>query len=89
MGFRPFVSASTPFGASPGKRILPDKNFVGTCNICKYMKSSRLEDIIRVLKEPKEEDHVVLDDQVIDDARRCIEKMFEYAEPQKTVSTCE
>ncbi len=67
----------------------PEKNFIGTCNFCKYMKSNTLEDIIRVLKNPKDTDRVTLESSVIDDAKKCIEKMFEFAEPTAAVNPCE
>ena len=58
----------------------PDKNFVGSCTICRYMKSNTLEDVLRVLENPRREDEVILDPQVSRDARRCIKKMFDYIE---------
>ena len=67
----------------------PEKNFIGTCNFCKYMKSNTLEDIIRVLKDPQESDRITLDSEVISGARKCIERMFEFAEPAASVNPCE
>ncbi|MGL1902298.1 MAG: quinolinate synthase NadA [Fibrobacterales bacterium] len=67
----------------------PEKNFIGTCNFCKYMKSNTLEDIIRVLKNPEPSDRVELDASVIVDAKACIEKMFEYAEAGAPAAPCE
>src|SRR5690606_11377545 len=40
---------------------LPAKNFVGSCTMCKYMKSNSLEDILRVLVKPSPEERVVID----------------------------
>ena len=58
----------------------PEKNFVGSCTLCKYMKSNSLEDILRVLERPDPADQVELDPQVQEGALRCIERMFDYAE---------
>ena len=61
----------------------PDKKFVGSCTLCRYMKSNTLTDILRVLKHPTRRDRVVIDPKVRERALSCIEMMFHYAE-QKT-----
>lgn len=58
----------------------PGKNFIGSCNMCKYMKSNTLEDILRVLENPREEDRVLLTDQEVSAAKGCIDRMFEMVE---------
>ncbi len=70
----------------------PGKTFIGTCQMCKYMKSNTLEGILRVLEAPRPEDAVELDDDVIARARVCIDRMFEYAEagaPPAPVNPCD
>ncbi|MFT5170543.1 MAG: quinolinate synthase [Candidatus Marinamargulisbacteria bacterium] len=57
----------------------PGKTFVGTCTMCKYMKSNRLEDILRVLKTPDPQDYIEIDPDISTRAVSCIEKMFELA----------
>ncbi len=57
----------------------PGKKFVGSCVLCKYMKSNTLEDILRVLKNPENKDKVVLDETLRVKALRCVEAMFKYA----------
>ena len=59
---------------------LPEKKFIGSCNMCKYMKSNTLESILRVLKEPTERDRIILSDEMISKSKTCIEEMFKYAE---------
>jgi quinolinate synthase len=59
---------------------LPDKQIVGSCTLCKYMKSNTLEGILRVLLKPEAKDEVILDEDVRVRARRCIDRMFDYAE---------
>ncbi len=58
----------------------PQKRFVGTCNMCKYMKSNTLDNILRVLVNPREEDRVLIDPQIIAESKKCIEEMFIWAE---------
>lgn len=57
---------------------VPEKKFVGSCTMCKYMKSNKLEDIRRVLENPDTDDVIVISDNVRENALRCIEKMFYY-----------
>jgi quinolinate synthase len=58
----------------------PDKNFVGSCTMCKYMKSNSLQDILRVLIKPEPKDRIALDEDVRKRALACIEAMFRYTE---------
>ncbi|MBI5023864.1 MAG: quinolinate synthase NadA [Candidatus Omnitrophica bacterium] len=60
------------------QKEFPDKKLVGTCTLCRYMKSNTLEDILRVLKNPAPRDRVVLDETVRPKAAKCIEAMFHY-----------
>ena len=57
----------------------PDKQLVGSCTMCKYMKSNSLQDILRALKNPLPKDRVVLDEQTRLRALKTIEAMFKYA----------
>ena len=58
----------------------PHKQFVGSCTQCRYMKSNTIEDIHRVLKNPRPFDEVILDAKISHKALMSIEKMFEYVE---------
>jgi quinolinate synthase len=58
----------------------PDKQIVGSCTMCKFMKSNSLEGILRVLLKPRPEDEVTLDEDVRVRAQRCIDAMFDYVE---------
>ncbi|HQP10375.1 MAG TPA: quinolinate synthase NadA [Candidatus Omnitrophota bacterium] len=62
------------------QKEFPDKKLVGTCTLCPYMKSNTLEDILRVLKNPRPEDYVRVDPKLIQRAKRCINAMFQYTE---------
>jgi quinolinate synthase len=57
----------------------PDKQFVGSCTMCKYMKSNTLDDIERVLTQPDTQDIIHIDDETRDRAVKCIDAMFHYA----------
>jgi quinolinate synthase len=56
----------------------PDKRLVGSCTLCRYMKSNTLEDIRRVLKNPTHRDRVVIPEEIRQRAMKCIEAMFRY-----------
>lgn len=58
----------------------PDKKLVGSCMLCRYMKSNTLDDILRVLKNPLPQDYVRISDETRQKALKCIEAMFIYAE---------
>ncbi len=58
----------------------PGKNFVGSCTMCRYMKSNSLEGILRVLIKPRPEDKVTLDEGIRVRALKSIEAMFRYTE---------
>lgn len=59
---------------------MPGKKFVGTCSLCKYMKSNTLADIRRVLSHPEDKDRIIIPDDIRTRARGCIEAMFSYVE---------
>ncbi|MCK5216098.1 MAG: quinolinate synthase NadA [Candidatus Omnitrophica bacterium] len=54
------------------------KEFVGSCRLCKYMKSNTLSDILRVLKNPTDKDRVLLDENIRKRALTSLEAMFAY-----------
>ncbi len=59
----------------------PEKKLVGSCTMCKYMKSNTLKDILRVLKNPEERDRVAFDEDLRFRALKTIEAMFAYNYP--------
>ncbi len=56
----------------------PDKKLVGSCTMCKYMKSNSLEDILRVLKNPTSRDRIVIPSEILKRAEKSIQAMFKY-----------
>ena len=57
----------------------PEKSFIGGCRLCPYMKLNTLEKIRDALKHPGPEQVITLDEDLSGRAKRCIERMFEYA----------
>jgi len=59
---------------------LPNRTFIGSCSLCRYMKSNSLENILQTLKEPEKAKEIKLNANVLAAAKRCIDNMFVYAE---------
>ena len=55
----------------------PEKNFIGGCRLCPYMKLNSLEKIRDALAAPRPDQIVTLDENLRLRASGCIEKMFE------------
>jgi len=55
----------------------PQAKMVGSCMLCKYMKSNSLEAILHALKNPTDEMVIKLDPAVEERARACVRRMFE------------
>ena len=55
----------------------PEKNFIGGCRLCPYMKLNSLEKVRDALAAPRPEQIVTLDENLRLRAARCIERMFE------------
>ena len=60
----------------------PNKKLVGSCTMCRYMKSNSLENIRRVLKNPQPSDRITIDETTRLKALCSIEAMFRYLEPR-------
>lgn len=58
----------------------PEKNFIGSCKLCPYMKLNSLEKIRDLLVEPKPSQFIELDETIRRKADRCIQRMFELTE---------
>ncbi|MBN2038944.1 MAG: quinolinate synthase NadA [Spirochaetes bacterium] len=59
---------------------MPEKKIVGSCTLCKYMRSNTLDDILRVLENPEDNDRIILNEDISLKALTCVEAMFKYAE---------
>ena len=58
----------------------PEKRFVGSCTMCKYMKANSLQDILQALESPRPDQIIDLSPEVQQGALQCVERMFEYTE---------
>ncbi len=57
----------------------PEKNFIGGCRLCPYMKKNTLAKIRDALKAPTPEQVITLEEDLRKRAAACIERMFELA----------
>jgi len=57
----------------------PDKNFIGGCRLCPYMKLNSLQKIHAALSDPQPDQIITIDEDLRQRAARCIERMFELA----------
>lgn len=57
----------------------PEKNFIGGCRLCPYMKMNTLQKIRDALANPEPEQVITLEQDLSRRAARCIERMFELA----------
>jgi quinolinate synthase len=57
----------------------PEKNFIGGCRLCPYMKLNSLEKIRDALLNPKPRQIITLDENLRQRAAQCIDRMFELA----------
>ncbi len=55
----------------------PEKVFIGGCRLCPYMKMNSLEKVLEVLRAPRPEQIVTLDEDIRRRAAGCIDRMFE------------
>jgi quinolinate synthase len=58
----------------------PGLKLVGSCTMCRYMRSNSLEAVYQALKEPHPSQMIEIDAGVMKSALCCIEAMFKYAE---------
>ncbi len=65
---------------------MPNKKLVGSCRLCKYMKSNTLEDILRVLTKPTPQDQVNISPDILSKALKTVKAMFLYTENKAPAS---
>ena len=59
------------------KAEFKDKEIVGTCILCPYMKEIQLEDVLKALKDPAPEQFITIAEDIADRARASLSRMFE------------
>ena len=57
-----------------------EMNIIGACVMCKHMKTTLLEDILQSLRNPRDDQIIHLEDEVIEKAKFSLDEMFRYAE---------
>ncbi|MBF0386369.1 MAG: quinolinate synthase NadA [Candidatus Omnitrophica bacterium] len=62
----------------------PDKDLVGSCTLCKYMKSNSLEDVLLALKSPTAGQIVTIAEPIRLKALKSLEAMFQYTQGVKS-----
>ena len=55
-------------------------NLYGACVMCRYMKATQLEDILQALREPREDQIIEIDSEIITRAQHNLSEMFRLAE---------
>ena len=79
---KPDVMMITECGTA--ERVLAETeielNLYGACVMCRYMKMTQLEDILQVLREPRPNQIIELESDIIEAAQHCLEEMFRLAE---------
>ncbi len=55
----------------------PDREFIGSCVMCPYMKKNELRNILQVLRDPRPDQIINLDEEIRVKAKRSLDKMFE------------
>ena len=61
-----------------------DKEIVGTCILCPFMKQIRLEDVLTALKAPEPRQRVQIDPDIAIRARASLDRMFELEKQAKS-----
>lgn len=57
----------------------PELRLVGTCMMCKYMKSNSLDQILQAMESPREKQLIKIDPAIQEAALACVNEMFKYA----------
>ena len=58
---------------------MPDHTFIGSCSMCKYMKSNSLSNILETLRHPEKALSIEIEESVQIKEKKCIDAMFHYA----------
>lgn len=61
------------------KAEMPEKKVVGACVLCPYMKSIMLKDVLQALKNPRGDQIINLNEEIITKAKKSLDEMFRRA----------
>ena len=67
------------------KAEFPDKEIVGTCILCPYMKEIQLEDVLKALKDPQPEQFIEIPSHIAIRAKRSLDRMFKLEKRGKAI----
>ena len=67
------------------KAEFEDKDIVGTCILCPYMKQIQLEDVLKALKNPSPDQYIEIPEDIAERARASLDRMFELEHKGKTM----
>ena len=56
----------------------PDRQFMGTCVLCPYMKRIGLDNVLQTIIEPTDQQIITLDKLTMDKARTSLEAMLQF-----------
>jgi len=62
-----------------------DKEIVGTCILCPYMKKIQLDDVLKALKEPTPDQYIEIPPDIAARAKRSLDRMFELEKKGKAL----
>ena len=65
------------------KVAFPDRDFVGSCVLCPYMKKNELRNVLSAMKDPSDGQLIELDEDVVSRARRALERMIEIGRSER------
>ncbi len=57
----------------------PNKQFIGSCTMCKYMKSNRLDQILAILETDDSNLEIQLSEKIMKKAKHSLDEMFKYS----------
>ncbi|MHA2169289.1 MAG: quinolinate synthase NadA [Candidatus Kariarchaeaceae archaeon] len=57
----------------------PEREFLGSCVLCPYMKANELRNILQALKDPQPENIITIPEDIRVRAKLSLDKMFEYS----------
>lgn len=77
---KPFLLLTECGVASRLQMEVPEARTVGGCILCKYMRSNSLTAMAQSLRDPLPSQIIEIDPAILERARLCIERMFQYAD---------
>ncbi|MCK5613975.1 quinolinate synthase NadA [Candidatus Pacearchaeota archaeon] len=74
---------ATECGLSDRMKVeYPEKQIIGSCALCPYMKQIMLKDVLQALKEPRKDQIIELPKEVVKKAQKTLNRMVKIAEKQ-------